>query len=227
MLAGAGVERLRRGAGNALAWFGAICFSFFGVLVWLGWMAMVTGVPSQIARNFEKLEPGHATHFETLPFALALMLSAAWIIILWRSERSAYRSVLFWASGATLVWGLVMTLWLSWIDYGKSYQAVALSLSEAVHKAAPSENACIQSSNLGESQRAALDYHANIVTQRMETTAIPSRKSAHCPLLLVQAGPGDDDREWSPQWRRVWEGNRPRDRERYRLYVHVGSRSTP
>ena len=227
MLAGAGVERLRRGAGNALAWFGAICFSFFGVLVWLGWMAMVTGVPTQIARNFEKLEPGHATHFETLPFALASLLSVAWIIILWRSERSAYRSVLFWASGATLVWGLVMTLWLSWIDYGKSYQAVALSLSEAVHKATPSGNACIQSSNLGESQRAALDYHANIVTQRMEIAANPSRRTAHCPLLLVQAGPGDDEREWSQQWRRVWEGNRPRDRERYRLYVHVGSRSTP
>ena len=227
MLAGAGVERLRRGAGNALAWFGAICFSFFGGLVWLGWMAMVTGLPTQIARNFEKLEPGHATHFEALPFTLALMLTAAWIFILWRSERSAYRSVLFWASGATLVWGLVMTLWLSWIDYGKSYQAVAISLAEAVHKHAPPGNACIQSSNLGESQRAALDYHAGIVTRRMEITANPSRKAAYCPLLLVQAGPEDDDREWSSQWRRVWEGNRPRDRERYRLYVHASTRSTP
>ena len=46
-------------------------------------------------------------------------------------------------------------------------------------------------------------------------------------LLLVQAGPEDDDREWSSQWRRVWEGNRPRDRERYRLYVHASTRSTP
>ena len=224
LLAGAGVERLRRGASNALAWFGAISFSFFGALIWLGWFAMLTGFPPRIARNFEKLEPGHLASFEVFSFVVALMLSVAWIVILLRSQRSVYRSVLYWACGATLVWGLVMTLWLSWIDYGKSYQAVAQSLSAAVKKAAPSGDYCIQSSNLGESQRAALDYHAGIMTLRMELDAGAPRKAARCALLLVQARPDDDDRQWSSQWRRVWEGSRPRDHERYRLYVRAATR---
>ncbi len=226
LLAGAGVERLRRGASNALAWFGAMSFSFFGVLVWLGWFAMLTGYPPRIARNFAKLEPGHVASFEVIGFSLALLLSVAWIIILTRSERSPYRGVFYWACGATLVWGLVMTLWLSWIDYGKSYQPVAHSLSEAVRKAVPSGNYCIQSSNLGESQRAALDYHAGIITLRMELNADPASNALRCALLLVQARPNDDDRQWSSQWRRVWEGNRPRDHERYRLYVRVTAKNT-
>ena len=57
LLAGAGVPLLRRGAASALAWFGAMTFSFFGGLVWLGWIAMMTGIPEQIQRNFAKLEP--------------------------------------------------------------------------------------------------------------------------------------------------------------------------
>ncbi len=218
LLAGAGIERMRRGAANSLAWFGAMCFSFFAALVWLGWFAMLTGTPATIARNFQKLEPGHVPVFEWVPFLLALFLTLAWIFVLVRSQRSLYRSVLYWACGATLVWGLVMTLWLSWIDYGKSYQAVALPLAAAVRQHAPPGNYCIQSSDLGESQRAALDYHAGIMTLRMEL-----EKSARCQMLLVQAHPDDDDRRFSPQWRRVWEGSRPRDRERYRLYLRTAS----
>ena len=66
---------LRRGAAAALAWFGAMTFSFFGALVWLGWFAMMTGVPAQIARNFAKLEPGHVPQFQWSGFALACLFT--------------------------------------------------------------------------------------------------------------------------------------------------------
>jgi hypothetical protein len=42
---------------------------------------------------------------------------------------------------------------------------------------------------------------------------------SRCPILLVQAHPDDEDRLVRTGWRRIWEGNRPRDKERYRLYV--------
>jgi 4-amino-4-deoxy-L-arabinose transferase-like glycosyltransferase len=212
LLAGGGVEHLRRGAANSLAWFGAMTFSFFGLLVWLGWVAMISGSPQQIARNFAKLEPGHVQQFEWLPFALAVLLSLAWILVLFRCERSRYRSVFYWACGTTVLWGLVMTLWLSWIDYGKTYRPVALALKRAL----PAGVRCIESRGLGESQRAALDYHAGIVTRRVEVEG-----ANRCPVLLVQAQPGDDDRALSAGWKRIWEGSRPRDRERYRLYARI------
>ncbi len=210
LLAGAGTETLRRGAANALAWFGALTFSLFAVLVWLGWFAMVTGTPAQIARNFAKLEPGFRPVLQWLPFLVAVAFTAAWAVLLARSQRGMQRSVSSWASGITVLWGLLMTLWLPWIDYGKTYAPVAQALGRAIPRGA----ACIESRNLGESQRAVFDYHAGVTTKRAE-----AHGRNRCPVLLVQARPGDEDRLWAEGWRRVWEGNRPRDRERYRLYV--------
>ena len=143
---------------------------------------------------------------------LATALSLAWLAVLFASERSPLRSVTAWAAGVTLLWGLLMTLWLPWIDYGKSYRPVA----EALKRALPPGTRCIEGHNLGESQRATFDYHAGIVTRRGGTLA-----GRGCPVLLVQGRPGEQDHHLGAQWRRIWEGSRPRDKERYRLYLRI------
>jgi len=214
LLAGAGVPSLRRGAANGLAWFGVMSAGFFGVLVWLGWFAMTTGFPHAIARNFTRLEPGHVQHFSWTAFAVALACTLAWLWLILRSERSApFRSVTFWAAGITLLWALGMTLILSWIDYGKSYRTVA----QALKKNIPEGTRCVESRGLGEAQRAIFDYRVEIVTRRAEV-----RGETGCPLLLVQARQGDSD-DIGPGWKLLWEGRRPRDRERYRLYQRTGN----
>jgi 4-amino-4-deoxy-L-arabinose transferase-like glycosyltransferase len=207
-LAGSSAATLRRGAANALAWFGATSAILFGVVVWLGWFAMTTGFPERLAGNFTRLEPGFKAHFTWTPFLIALAFSAAWVWLLARAERSTWRGVTYWACGMMLVWGLLLTLWLPWIDYGKSYRPVALSMQKAL----PAHVRCIESRDLGEAQRAAFDYHAEVLTVRLER-----RDTAGCPMLLVQGTP-DIGEGVGPGWTLVWEGNRPRDHERYRLY---------
>jgi hypothetical protein len=101
-----------------------------------------------------------------------------------------------------------MTLLLSWIDYGKTYRPVAQSLKKHI----PAGTRCIESRGLGEPQRAVFDYHEGIVTQRLEVQA-----GGRCPLLLVQTRAGEPDGVGSG-WKLLWEGSRPRDRERFRLY---------
>jgi 4-amino-4-deoxy-L-arabinose transferase-like glycosyltransferase len=189
-------------------------FSFFGALVWLGWIAMMTGVPEQIQRNFAKLEPGHVPQFQWFEVMVAGAFTLAWLFVLMRSERSPFRSVTVWAAGVALLWTLIMTLWIDWIDYGRTYRPVALALKQAL----PPGARCIESRGLGEAQRAAFDYHAGVVTRRAETHG-----RNRCPILLVQAHPDDADRLATKGWRRIWEGNRPRDKERYRLYVKAVS----
>ena len=208
LLAGAGVPSLRRGAANALAWFGAMSAGLLGALMWLGWFAMMTGFPPTIARNFAKLEPGHVPQFSWTVLAAALAFTLAWLWLILRGERSVFRSVTFWAAGITLLWGLAMTLILSWIDYGKSYRTVA----QALKKNIPADTRCIESRGLGEAQRAVFDYHAEVVTQRLERGT-----EARCSVLLVQAREGESDNIGSG-WKLLWEGRRPRDRERFRLY---------
>jgi 4-amino-4-deoxy-L-arabinose transferase-like glycosyltransferase len=207
LLAGAGVPSLRRGAANALAWFGAMSSALLGALMWLGWFAMMTGFPPTIARNFAKLEPGHVPLFSWAALAVALAFTVAWLWLILRGERSVFRGVTFWAAGITLLWGLAMSLILSWIDYGKSYRTVAQALKDNI----PAGTRCIESRGLGEAQRAVFDYHAEVVTQRLE------RAAARCSVLLVQAREGEPE-DIGPGWKLLWEGRRPRDRERFRLY---------
>ncbi len=211
LLAGSAVDALRRGAANALTWFGIMTFTLGGLLVWLGWFAMMTGFPPDIAHNFAKLEPGFQPRFALFPFAVALAVSVAWTALMVGAVRSSHRSLTFWAGGMILVWALMMTLLLPWIDYGKTYAGVATSLKRALPAGSQAAGACIQSSGMGEAQRAAFHYHAGIVTRRNEVS-----KNPQCALLLVQSGPA----ETAPAgWVRIWEGRRPRDNERYRLYT--------
>lgn len=215
LLAGAGVPSLRRGASNGLAWFGVMSAGFFGALMWLGWFAMTTGFPQAIARHFTRLEPGFVQQFSWTAFAVALICTLAWLWLVLKAEHSApFRSVTFWAAGITLLWALAMTLILSWIDYGKSYRTVALALKKSI----PQGTSCIESRGLDEAQRAIFDYRVEVLTRRVERQG-----DTGCPLLLVQARLGDSD-NLGPGWKFLWEGRRPRDRERYRLYQRVGAR---
>ena len=201
---------LRRGAANALAWFGAMTFSLLGGLIWLGYMALQTGFPPRIAANAVRIEPGFVSHFAWLPLIAAIAVTLAWVALLSRSKNASQRCVTFWAAGLALFWALTMLLWLPWIDYGKSYRPVARALQANL----PNQRGCVASRGLGEAQRAAFDYHAGIVTERAET-----RAGRRCALLLIQENARVPAANPGASWKKLWEGNRVGDRsEKFRLY---------
>jgi len=211
--AGSAAIALRRGAANALTWFSLMTFSLIAAVSWFMWFAMMTGTPERTYRNVMKLVPGFEPSFHWLPFAAAVALTAAWAVLVARCDRSTLRSVPFWAAGMTLVWGIATTLWLPWIDYGKSYAKVGAGLARAL----PQKVACVESRGLGETQRAAFHYHAGLVTLRAETHG-----RTRCPYLLVQSAVNEPAADPGREWRRIWQGARPRDREQYLLYRRVG-----
>lgn len=211
LLATSGANRLRRGANNAFDWFGMMTFTLIAGLIWLGGIAMTTGIPAQIAHNFSKLEPGFVARFSLPMYTAAGILSFAWFWLIFASPRSQWRSTIHWAAGTTLIWVLLTTLWMPWIDYGKSYRSVAASLKQAIVQARGSGQ-CIAGRRLGGAQRVSLQYFEGIVTLQHE-----NRAARDCPLLLDQ---GSERGDHAPSgWRKVWEGHRPGDRsERLRLY---------
>jgi len=213
--AGAAAVALRRGAANALAWFAMMTFTLAAGYMWFMWIATLVGVPGRIAGHAARLEPGFKLTVEWWPLAFALLLTLAWFVLILRAERSTLRSLTHWAAGMTLIWGLATTLWLGWIDYGKSYRPVAASL----HRALPAAVRCVESRGLGATQRAVFHYHAGLVTRRAEVHG-----RTGCPYLLVQSSTRAPAADPGPGWVRVWEGSRPRDRERYRLYRRSGTR---
>jgi 4-amino-4-deoxy-L-arabinose transferase-like glycosyltransferase len=202
---------LRRGAANSLAWFGAMTFSLLGGLIWVGYLALQTGFPPRVAANAARLEPGFVAHFAWLPVIAAAAITLLWLVLILRSERSPQRSVTFWTAGLAVFWALAMLLWLPWIDYGKSYRPVA----QAIKTGLRGHTSCIASRGLGEAQRAAFDYHANIVTER---GIAGGRRD--CRLLLVQDNARLPESNPGGSWKKIWEGNRAGDRsEKFRLYM--------
>lgn len=214
LLATPAVDRLARGAASALDWFGVMLFGTLGFLVWLGWFAMMTGIPAKLAQRMHKLSSAYVPEFSWLAFLMALGLTAVWAaVVLKTNKRTNRAAVTDWAVGMTLVWGLVMTLWLPWLDATKSYQSVF----ESLRKAVPQQYVCITGRGVGDSQRAALDYYANLHVQRFELV-----QNLGCDLYLIQDERGRQKIDPGSDWKLVWEGRRPSDRrESFRLYQSV------
>jgi len=206
LLGAHGVGKLRRGAANALDWFGVMTFGFLAALVWLGYAAMMTGLPQKIAGNFAKTAPGFLPQFEWLPFAAAAALTLGWLYCAFFTAPSPTRGVLRWAAGVALLWGTFAMLWMPWADYQKSYQGVALQLKSRL----PAAPGCISGSGFGLPQRAALSYHAGIRT-------VAPRDD--CRYFLVQGQARHELDAPTGRWEKLADVGRPGDKsERYRLY---------
>ncbi len=211
LLATPAVDTLRRGAASALDWFGVMLFGTFGFLAWLGWFAMMTGTPEKLSQRMHKLSLAYIPQFGWTAFLFALVLTVVWMGVVFKANKRTNRAaVTDWAIGMTMVWGLVMTLWLPWLDATKSYTGVF----ESLRKAMPANYACVYGRNLGDSQRAALDYHADIRVQRFETA-----QALSCDLYLIQDERGQAKIDPGPDWQLIWAGKRPSDRhESFRLF---------
>lgn len=214
LLALPGAERLRRGASNALDWFGIMTFTLMAGLIWLGGIAIATGAPARVAKNFYKAEPGFIGNLSIPTFITAGLLTAAWAWVLFGMPRSPWRSATRWAAGVTLMWGLLTTLWLPWVDFGKTYRPVALSLDKALGNRFDNSGECIASKDVGLAQKASLRYFMGLATRPLDKNA---DKDDACPWLLIQGASGKEPE--LKGMKKVWEGNRGGDKsERLRLY---------
>jgi hypothetical protein len=109
----------------------------------------------------------------------------------------------------TLIWGLIATIWMPYVNARRTYEAVA----QGIALSAPA-GSCIERRDLGLAQRAALYYHTGVIT-------VPdaSPRAADCAALLVQYGRLTDGAPPLPGYTVAWQGGRRgEDNERFVLY---------
>jgi 4-amino-4-deoxy-L-arabinose transferase-like glycosyltransferase len=210
LLGAAEVDTLKRGYSGALDWFGILTFGLIAALLWGLWVeSLLGGLPDAVARVFRDTQPGFRPPWQPLPLVASILLTLLWLVLVRPARRSNRRAVLNWAAGMTLVWGLFATIWLPYVDSRRSYRPVAESL--AAHMPA---GTCVAGRNLGEPQRALLEYFANVVTVRDD---LP--QANRCEALLVQVGGNDSGDPPDSAWEKVWEGRRRGDdTERFVLF---------
>ncbi|RQQ58749.1 ArnT family glycosyltransferase [Burkholderia stagnalis] len=220
VLATFALPTLKRGAINAIDWFAVLSFTILGSFVWLVWLASLTGFPHPLARNLGRLLPGYEPHFKVLSFVCAVTVTVCWFLLArWRVSRQPkvlWRSVVLSGAGTTLMWVLLMTLWLPIVNYGRTYRDVAQQI--ATHL--PSDYECIAPVRLGDAQIATFAYFGNM---RFDY-------SGDCDVILRQdrADFGEPSSMSQYVWRLVWEGRRVADRdERFRLYERIERPKTP
>ena len=210
IMGGAAIDKLWRGAASALDWFGIMLFGMFGFLIWLGWFAMMSGMPARLAARMHKLSEAYVPHFDWLAFIAAIVITVVWMVTVFHNKRSNRAAVTDWAIGITMVWGLLMTLWLPWLDSAKSYDSVYAGMQKAL----PADFACVTSRNVGEFQLSMLHYYTGIKAQRFENV-----QRLDCDLYLIQDERRREKIEAGPEWELIWKGKRPSDRrESFRLY---------
>ena len=207
LLAAASLSTLRRGAANALDWFGIMTFGLLGILMWWGWAGLLLDNHAKITQWLKEYQPGFEPTVHTPTFWVAVIASVLWMVLVWRVGRSMRRAITNWAAGVTLIWVLAMTLWLPWLDSGKSYRSMVVSLKRTL----PAQYDCIASRHVDDTQRAMLQYFGNITTRRHAHGA--------CGLLLVQGSRANMSAEDETGWQQIWEGGRSSDKnERFKLY---------
>jgi 4-amino-4-deoxy-L-arabinose transferase-like glycosyltransferase len=206
VLAASAAGRLRRGAANAFDWFGMMTFTQAAALIWLGGIAILSGEPARIAKNFSKLGPGFIAEVSIPAILIAITVSVGWTAVMLRTPRSPWRAAARWSLGLTTVWILVIALLLPWIEYTKSYRGVSADFREVLGN----RPGCIARRGLGLSQRASLDYFNGIRT-------VTGSRSDECRWLIMQTTPRAEKN--LPGWTLIRETARPGDRsERLRLY---------
>jgi 4-amino-4-deoxy-L-arabinose transferase-like glycosyltransferase len=210
LLATASLSTLRRGAANALDWFGIMTFALLAIALWWGWAGLLLDNNAWITKQLKEFQPDFVPAFHAIPFWVATFTTVLWIVMVWRVGRSVRRSLINWATSITLIWILLMTLWLPWLDTGKSYRHMVDDLKESM----PKQYNCIAGVRIGDSQRAMLEYFGDLKPKR--------NASRVCDLLLVQGDRIAKPIEDEIGWEKMWEGGRKGDtKERFRLYRRV------
>jgi 4-amino-4-deoxy-L-arabinose transferase-like glycosyltransferase len=214
VLATFALPTLKRGAINAIDWFAMLSFTLLATFVWLVWTAGLYGFPAPLARNLARLAPGFQPEFKVLSFACAVAVTVCWFSLArWRLTRHPkvlWRSVVLSSAGTTLMWVLLMTLWLPVVNYSRTYRDVAVQIADHL----PTDYTCISPVRLGDAQIATFAYFGGMHFAFDED----------CDVILRQ-----DTQDYgepssiSPfEWKLVWEGRRVADRdERFRLYVRI------
>ncbi|MFM2074720.1 MAG: hypothetical protein RJB34_1025 [Pseudomonadota bacterium] len=180
-LAAFALPTLRRSLSALIDWFTLLFFSGCGLILWVVWLAMQTGIPAKTANNVARLAPGFDAPFSWVLLIPAVLATGAWLaVVVWRVGRHTsvlWKSMVLPAAGATMSWLLLMTLWLPLVNHGMSHGPQ----SREVWAAITAPERCVLVDGLPPAQIQALRTHTSLMLRRNEGKGVPT----DCAALLT------------------------------------------
>ena len=195
-LAAFALPTLKRQVAALIDWFTLLFFSGCGFTIWVVWIAMQTGVPSQPAANVARLAPGFQASFSLFAFGMAVLATLAWAwLVKWRVGRhraAIWKSLVLPAGGAALCWLLLMTLWMPLLNYAQSYRSLVQQASPLVGAEGCAETGSLQAVHLS-----AFQWYSTV-------RLVPANGESQCEWQLSEPGDGMevstsvDSTRWTP-----------------------------
>ena len=184
-LAAFALPTLKRSMSAFIDWFTLLFFSVGALIIWTVWLSMQTGFPAQPAINVARLAPGFVSQFSWAAFIIAGMATLAWAsLVKWRAGRhrsALWKSMVLPASGASLCWLLIMTLWLPLLDFARSYAPLVHQVRSMM-----GDTECVQYHGLTKAQGAAFEFHGNLKLYPAVSQSEKFRsESKQCAWLIV------------------------------------------
>jgi hypothetical protein len=213
-LAAFALPTLRRSVSALIDWFSVLFFSASAVIIWVVWMAMVTGYPKQPAANVARLAPGFTAEFGVIAFSVASLGTVAWLaVVAWRMGRHPpviWKSLVLPATGGVLCWLLLLTLWLPLLDYGRSYGPLARRVATLIPV-----GQCVQAWGLSQAQVTGLTQYGHL-----ELHSWPNHQGCH--YLITSSSQQSMDSLKPDEWAFDARINRLNDnREALLLYTKI------
>jgi 4-amino-4-deoxy-L-arabinose transferase-like glycosyltransferase len=177
-------------------------------IVWYGWASLVlTGEAPDWPWLTQYFPVPFSLQVEPAAVALAAALTLGFAAACVALRAATQRGIAIWVAAIALGWGLVASLWFPWIDHAKSYRGVYESLAATI----PAHVDCVASLEIGESERAVLEY----------VLGIPTYDAANLCMAVLRQRRADRVAPLVPKsWRLLWTGARPGDyRDRFELWL--------
>lgn len=196
LLGAANLDGLRRGVAAFLNWFGIMTFGLLALFLWLGFFAMNYGWPEKLAERAAYFSSFYEPRIKWIPMIVAVSFTPVWLWAITRQHIRGRQAVTNWAAGITLVWALLMTLFLPWLNAAKSYQPVVVQMNRLPLP----PQACVAVTAEARTARLAWSQYGNISLHVDDAT---------CRYRLVQQALNTMPPEG---WAKIWQGARPRSR---------------
>ena len=176
-----------------------------------------------MAASVEHLAPG----FHALPHPAAVVWAAGatcgWFgLVAWRAGRRSsalWRGPLLAAAGTTMLWSVMVALFMPAFDYTQSHRDLAQDIARHVpwRSSDASSGDCLQAHRIPLPQRALIAFHGALRFGRGddgEACSLALQRISGTTVLDEDPPPGRPG-----SWRLIWEGHRPaRPGETWRLW---------
>jgi len=214
IIAVGGIDRLNRGTSSALNWFGILIFGFIGFLIWLGWFAMISGVPIKIYERMFYQSSNYTAEFGLFSFLFALVITLLWLASIIKFKITNRSTISNWALGITMVWVTLVTLWGPFIDNRKDYKLIFTDVKQQLVKS----STCVYVQNLSDSQINLLHYYSGVKGIN------PNLENKDCRLALISLTEEKKVPAEYKLWNEIWTGRRLIDKNYFVLLTKETNR---